>query len=156
MEMMMKTGLVDEYFDRETRDAAHQQAKILLAAATDPEGCRARLTQLEAATVKHDEARDAAEARKQAARDLEGTAIDGLARLQQEREELAARVASTEGSFKKREAALAEVERQHAETTQRLALLEEALRKGQVRLDGAVRTMRQYLDVIPPTEDQAS
>jgi hypothetical protein len=153
--MMMTKSLADEFFDKETRSDAHQQAKILLAAATDPEGCRARLTELEAATKKHDEARDAAEARKQAAVDLESRVTDAVIELTRGREEHATRVAAAERSLKDREAALADNEARHAETTQRLAELEETLRRGQARLDGAARTMRQYLDAIAHAEGGA-
>jgi myosin heavy subunit len=153
---VMNKSLADEFFDKETRDAVLQQSKILLAAATDPEGCRARLAELKAATKKLYEARDAAEARKQEAVETERRVTDALIELTRGREEHATRVAAAERSFKDREAALAQVEQRHAETTQRLAELEETLRKGHVRLEGAARTMRQYLDAISPAEGKSA
>jgi hypothetical protein len=141
-------GFADEYLTRDALETVHKQALALVAAAADPAGCAARLRELQEATARHDEARDAAEARKQAALDHEGKALEKLVELKRQREEHETRVTGTEFNFKRRELALGENEARLAEKTQALALLEETLRKSENRLEHAVRVMRQYLDGI--------
>jgi hypothetical protein len=145
-------SFADDFIARDALDAVHKQAFALVAAAADPAGCADRLKLLQEATTRHDEARDAAETRKQAALDLEGKALDKLAELKQQREEHETRVTGAEYNLKQREVALAENEARLAEKTHQLALLEETLRKGENRLDQAIRVMRQYLDGIAPAK----